>query len=339
MVRFITKRLLHSLFVVFGITIIIFLISRVVPGDPARMALGPRATQAAVDRLREEMHLNESLPVQYVHWLKGAVAGDFGNSLMTKRPVLVDIKEYLPRTVELALASSVLLVVGSVLLGTLAAAFRDSIFDNLIRVMSYVGVAVPSFVLAALFVLYFGYVNPVIPVLGQLSYGLVPPPTVTGLLTIDSLLVGNVRAFWDALSHLFLPALALSAGSMFQEARIIRTAITDNMNRDYRLFVQSYGISRTRIVVKYMLKPSVLPAVSMMGLDIAALMGNAFMVEMVFGWPGISRYGMQAMLNKDLNAISAVISVFGIIFVAVNIVVDLLSAYLDPRIRLEGCVE
>jgi peptide/nickel transport system permease protein len=298
------------------------------------MALGPRATQFAVDNLRREMHFDENLPVRYFYWLKGAIIGDFGNSLITKRPVLRDIKEYLPATLEMAVAAGIMLVVFSILLGTLAAAFRDSVIDNGIRLLAYAGVAMPSFVLAVFFVLYFGFINPIIPVLGRI--GRMPvPASITGFITIDSLLAGNFKAFGSALAHLFLPALALAAGPMFQEARIIRTSITDNMNRDYMLFVQSYGIPRPVIISKYMLKPSVLPAVSMMGIDIATLMGNAFMVETVFNWPGISRYGMTAMLNKDLNAISAVIIIFGAIFVITNIFVDILSVRLDPRIRRE----
>lgn len=334
--RYILKRLFHSIFVVFGLSIVIFLIARVVPGDPARLSLGPRATEAAVEALREEMHLNDSLPVQYAYWIKGAVTGDFGNSLLTKREVATDIAEYFPRTLELVLFSGILLVVFSILLGTIAATFRNSIIDNLIRVMSYVGVAVPSFVMAVIFVLYFGYINPILPVIGRLSSNIMTPPTITGFLLIDSLLAGNLSAFFDALKHLLLPASALALGPLFQEARIIRSTITDNMNKDYLLFVKSYGLPKRKCIGKYLLKPSVIPAVSTMGLDIATMMGNAFMVETIFNWPGISKYGMTAMLNKDLNAISAVIIIFGIVFVIVNILVDIIAAMLDPRIRLEG---
>lgn len=333
---YIFKRLLLSIVVLIGISIVIFLISRVVPGDPARMALGPKAPQFAVDALRTEMNLDKPLPVQYYCWLKGVVTGDLGKSLISKRPVAEDIAEFLPKTLELAFVSALFVIIFSIIFGALAAKNRDTWIDTLIRFLAYSGVAVPSFVLAVLFVLLFGYIWPVIPVLGQLSYGITPPPEITGFLTIDSLLAGNFEAFWDALQHLFLPALALALGPLFQEARIVRSAMTDNMAKDYYLASIGFGIPNRVIMGKYLLKPSLIPAVSVMGLDIASLMGNAFLVEVIFNWPGISRYGMEAMLRKDLNAISSVILIFGLIFILVNILVDIIVAYLDPRIRLGG---
>ena len=333
---YIFKRLLLSIVVLVGISIVIFVIARVVPGDPARMALGPRAPQFAVDALRAEMHLDKPLPAQYVFWIKGVMVGDLGVSIVTKRPVMQDIKEFLPRTLELALMSALMVVVLSILFGMLAANYRDRFLDAAIRILAYTGVAVPSFVLAVLFVLVFGYMWPVIPVLGQLSYGVQVPPHVTGFVTIDSLLAGKVDVFWNAVKHLFLPALALAMGPLFQEARIVRSAMTDNMSKDYIALARGYGMPTRVIMGKYLLKPSLIPAVSVMGLDIAALMGNAFLVEVIFNWPGISRYGMEAMLRKDLNAISSVVLIFGLIFIIINIIVDIIVAYLDPRIRLGG---
>ncbi|KUK10032.1 MAG: Binding-protein-dependent transport systems inner membrane component [Clostridia bacterium 41_269] len=333
---YVIKRLLYSIFVLVGLSIVIFVIARVVPGDPARLALGPRAPQFAVDALREEMHLDKSLPVQYFYWIKGVVTGNFGKSLVTKRNVMEDIAEFLPATLELVLMSALFVVVFSILFGALAARYKDSWVDSLIRVMAYTGVAVPSFVLAVIFLLLFGYIWPVIPVLGRLSAGIQPPPTITGLITVDSLLTGRMDVFFDAINHLILPALALAVGPLFQEARIVRSAMTENMGKDYLAAAVGFGIPDHVITGKYLLKPSLIPAVSVMGLDIASLMSNAFLVEVIFDWPGISRYGMEAMLRKDLNAISAVIIVFGLIFVVVNIIVDLIVAYLDPRIRLGG---
>ncbi|MEL7566604.1 MAG: ABC transporter permease [Dehalobacterium sp.] len=333
---YILKRMLLSVFVLIGLSIVIFLISRVVPGDPARMALGPRAPQFAVDALRAEMHLDQPLPSQYFSWAKGVMVGDLGKSLVTRRAVMEDVKEFLPATIELALVSAVLVIVFSILFGTLAAKYRDRWPDALIRVLAYSGVAVPAFVLAVLLLLLFGYIWPVIPVLGRLSYGVTPPPDITGLVMLDSLITGNLAAFWDGFKHVIVPAMALAAGPLFQEARIVRTAMTDNMGKDYLAAATGYGIPSRVIMSKYLLKPSLIPAVSVMGLDIASLMCNAFLVEVIFNWPGISRYGMEAMLRKDLNAISAVILIFGFIFVFVNIIVDVIVAYLDPRIRLGG---
>ncbi|WP_031514772.1 ABC transporter permease [Desulfofalx alkaliphila] len=334
--NYLLKRLLLSVFVLVGLSIVIFVIARIVPGDVARMALGPSAPQFAIEALEKEMHLDKPIPTQYYYWVKGVATGDLGQSLTTKRAVAEDIKEFLPATLELVMISAIIMIIFSILFGSLAAKYRDSWIDTLIRVMAYSGVAVPSFVLAVLLLLIFGYIWPVIPVLGRLSPGIMAPPTITGLITIDSLFTGNFTAFWDALKHLILPAIALSVGPMFQEARLIRSAMTDNMSKDYVAAVTGYGVPNRVIMHKYLLKPSLIPAVSVMGLDLASLMGNAFLVEVIFNWPGISRYGMNAMLQKDLNAISAVIIVFGLIFVIVNIIVDLIVAYLDPRIRLGG---
>jgi len=331
---FLFRRLLFSIVVLFGLSIVIFIIARVVPGDPARMALGPTAPEEVVQRLRQEMYLDKPLPEQYFIWIKGVLSGDFGRSLVTKRPVLEDIKEYLPATMELVFFAGILMVIFAILLGTLAARFKDTLVDGLIRVLSYFGVAIPAFVAAIVFMLLFGYSWPILPALGRLSPGMAPPANITGLLTLDSLVQGNFAAFWDAFKHLILPAVALSLGGLFQEARIARSSMVDNMYKDFLAAERGYGIPERVIMFKYLLKPSLIPCVSVMGLDFAALFGNAFLVEMIFSWPGISRYGINAMLNKDLNAISAVIIIFGAVFVVVNIIVDVIVAFLDPRIRL-----
>lgn len=333
-ISYIGKRLGQGIFVVIGISIVIFVISRIVPGDPARLALGPQAPKFAVDQLRKEMHLDKPLPVQYYYWIKGVIRGDFGISLNTKRPVKDDVVEFLPATLELAIFSGLIFVILAVILGILATKYRDTWIDNIIRAFSYVGIAVPAFVVAIILLLLFGYVWRIMPVLGRLSTEI--PIKITGFVTIDSLLTGDFGTFFDALKHLILPAFALALGPLFQEARILRAALIDNLNKEYISVATGFGLPSNLIMSKYLLKPSLIAVVSVMGLDFAALMGNAFLVEKIFNWPGISRYGVNAMLNKDLNAISAVIVVFGIIFVVVNIIVDIIIALLDPRIRLGG---
>ncbi len=312
----------------------LFIIARIIPGDPARMSLGPRAPQFAVDELRKEMHLDKSLPVQYLYWIKGVLQGDFGKSINTKRPVSTDIKEFLPATLELVLFSGIFLIILSILLGLLAAKYRDTLVDNMIRGLSYIGIAIPAFALAILLLLLFGYVWQVIPVLGRLSSGVAAPIHITGLFAFDSLITGNFTTFFDTLGHLILPALALATGPLFQEARLLRASLVDNMGKEYISVATGYGLPSRVIMTRYLLRPSFIPVVPVMGMDLASLMGNAFLVEKIFNWPGISRYGMNALLNKDLNAISAVFLVFGAIFLLVNIIVDIIVASLDPRIRL-----
>lgn len=333
-VTFITRRAVHSIFVLLGLSIVIFTISRIIPGDPARVAAGARAPEWVVDNLREQMHLNDSLPVQYGFWLSNALQGDFGMSLVTRRDVSQDIREFFPATFELALYSGVVMAVLGITLGAVSARHKDKWIDNVVRVISYLGVVTPSFVFAIIFLLIFGFALGWLPTIGRLSEGVPSPPTVTGLYTIDALLVGDLATFWDALQHIILPAMALAMGSMAQQARITRSSMSDNLTKDYIGAARALGVPERTIMSKFLLKPSLIPTISILGLDFAATMANAFLVELIFNWPGISRYGINAMLRKDLNAIAAVILVLGVVFIVVNIIVDIVVAQLDPRIRL-----
>jgi len=334
--RFLVRRVVHSVFVLLGLSIVIFVIARVMPGDPARMAVGARAPQWVVDRIREQMHLNDPLPVQYYYWLRGAVQGDFGLSLVTQRPVTTDIKEFFPASLELVLFSGLMAAVGGIGLGIVAARYKDTWVDNAVRVISYAGIVTPSFVFAILFVLLFGFTLNWFPIIGRLSEQTIAPPIRTGMVTVDALLSGRFDVFLDALRHMVLPALALAMGSIAQEARITRSSMADNLTKDYIAAARALGIAERSVMGKFLLKPSLIPTVSILGLDIAATFSIAFLVELIFNWPGLGRYGMTSMLHKDLNAISAVILVFGAAFVSINILVDIIVAWLDPRIRLRA---
>ena len=333
--QFILRRLLLAIFVLIGLSVLIFIIARVIPGDPARLALGPRAPVEVVEKLRQELHLDKSLPIQYWIWLTNVLHGDFGKSLVSRRPVSEDIKEYLPATLELVFFSALFMIFFAILFGTLAANNKDKWVDNLIRVFAYIGVSIPAFVLAIFFILIFGYAWPILPVLSRLSpqFNI---PRVTGFMIFDSLLAGNLNATWNAFIHLILPAVALALGGTFQEARITRSSMVDNLSKDFILAEKGYGIPKRIIMFKYLLKPSLIPTASVMGMDIAAMIGNAFLVEMIINWPGISRYGINAMLYKDLNAISGTVLIIGLGFVLTNIVVDIIVTFLDPSIRLGG---
>ncbi len=336
MLNFLVRRIIYSFFVLLGLSIVIFIIARIMPGDPARMAVGARAPQWVVDQIREQMHLNDPLPVQYGYWLADAVHGDFGLSLVTQRPVTADIREFFPASLELVLVAGLLSALGGIGLGTLSARYKDTWVDNVVRLFSYAGVVTPSFVFAIFFVLIFAWELKWFPVIGRLSEQTPAPPVVTGLITVDSLLAGQFGTFLDALKHLVLPALALAMGAIAQEARITRATMADNLSKDYIAAERALGISEREVTGRFLLKPSLIPTVSILGLDIASTFSIAFLVELIFNWPGLARYGMQSMLNKDLNSISAVILVLGAVFVVVNILVDIIVAQLDPRIRLSA---
>ncbi|MCD6262885.1 ABC transporter permease [Candidatus Bathyarchaeota archaeon] len=331
---YIAKRLFYSIFVLLGLSMFIFTLSRVVPGDPARLALGPLAPQWAVDQLREKLHLNDPLPVQYVIWLMNALRGDLGESIVSKRPVSQDVLTFFPASFELVMFSTIISVPLAILVGALAGRRANSIFDNIVRVFSYVGIAVPTFVWAVLALFLFGYLWKVLPIMGQLSVGIRRPPVRTGMMSIDALLAGRWDAFVDHLKHMILPALCMSVGRIAQEARLLRAGIIENLKKDYIVAAISYGIPERRVMMTYLLKPSLIPMVSIMALDLASSMGGSFIIETIFNWPGFGRYGMWAMLNKDLNAVVASVMIVGIFFALFNILVDVIIAYLDPRIRV-----
>ena len=334
--RFLLRRIAYSIFVLLGLSIVIFIIARIMPGDPARMAVGARAPQWVVDRIRASMHLDQPLPVQYYYWLGGALQGDFGLSLVTQRPVTSDIKEFLPASLELVFLAAVISSITGIGLGILSARYKDTWIDNAVRIFSYTGIVTPSFVFAILFVLLFGFTLNWFPIIGRLSENITAPPVRTGLVTIDALLAWQPQVFVNAIWHMVLPAVSLAMGSIAQAARITRSSMADNLSKDYIAAARALGIPERIVSGRLLLKPSLIPTISILGLDIAATISIAFLVELIFNWPGLGRYGMTAMLHKDLNAISAVILIFGAIFILANIIVDLVVAYLDPRIRLRS---
>jgi peptide/nickel transport system permease protein len=249
--------------------------------------------------------------------------------------VTTDLKAYIPATIELILISFFMsLVIGQVT-GVLAGYFRNSWFDGLSRLISYVGVATPAFAVAIFLLLIFTYILKLNPAVGRLSLTAAPPPRITSFLILDSVIAGKFGTALEGLRHVLLPAASLAVANIAQEGRITRTSIAENLQKDYVTAHTVYGIPRWSILFKYLLRPSLIPTVSVMGLAFAYQLSNAFLVELVFMWPGFSRYAVTVMLNKDLNAIVAVVLVIGVAFSVVNVIVDIVVSFLDPRVRLQ----
>ncbi len=330
------KKLGSYLLVLVGLSILIFVISRVAPGDPARLALGPNASESVVQALRQRMNLDKPYVVQYLLWLRDAVRLDLGESLQSRRPVIQDIREYLPATLEIVVIAAVWMVFWGLILGVLAAKFTGTWLDGVIRIFSYLGVVAPAFVWSIILMLLFAYVIPIFPSTGRVSLSMAAPKSVTGMYTIDYLLAGNIKGFKDAFRHLILPAIGLTFGGIAQSARITRSTMVENSLKDYILAQRAYGIPERKMLFKYWLKPSLIPTVSVTSLDIASIFGGAFLVEQLYNYPGLARYGIQAVLNKDLNAIAGVAMVLGCVFMIVNSLIDLVVAWLDPRVGLSG---
>jgi ABC-type dipeptide/oligopeptide/nickel transport system permease component len=305
------------------------------PGDPARLTLGPFATQKQVDALRHKMGMDKPLLLQYAGFIRGILHGDLGLSFQTRRSVTLDIKHYLPATIELVVMAIIWVLGVGVPFGVLAGRYKDSWLDNVSRVVAFIGVAVPPFVAGLIGQLIFSYGLGILPTTGRLSLLMTPPTKRTGLLLLDSLIAGNFAAFGDAFKHILLPSFAIAMTGIGQITRLTRGSVSDVLGKDYIEAARAFGIPNRYVTFKYMLKPSFIPPLTILGLTFASEIANAFLVEQVFGWPGMAKYGIQAILRKDFNAIMGVVLIVGLAFVVVNFIVDIIAGYIDPRIRIQ----
>ncbi|MCC7023281.1 MAG: ABC transporter permease [Thermomicrobiales bacterium] len=331
-VRLIVRRLIFLVFVLFGLSLITFGLSHVVPGDPARLMAGPRASKTAVAKIREKYGLDDPLPQQYANYIAGLTRGDLGTSFTTRRPVSEDLKRYLPATLELGLVAFVLSSVIGVPLGVISSVRRDKLPDHIARFVSISGLALPVFWLAimAQFV-FFGKLG-WLPDGARLPIGTDPPPQVTGLYTIDSLIAGDWGLFRLSVLHLLMPSVVLAYGSLAVVTRMVRGGMLEVLNQDYIRTARAKGISARSVILGHALKNALLPTVTSLGLEIGLLLSGAFLVEIVFSWPGIGRYAVDAIQRLDYNATMATTLVIALIFVLMNLFVDILYLFLDPRI-------
>jgi peptide/nickel transport system permease protein len=329
-------RLVASLVVLVGVSMLMFAIARVIPGDPARIALGPNATETQVQALRHERHLDEPIPVQYWEYVRELAHGNLGVSLYSNRPVREDIAQYLPATLELIFTAGLMMALIGIPAGVLSARYRGRWGDHVGRLASIMGVSTPAFVWGVILQLLFAYFWRLFPIEGRLAATLPPPPLVTGFIVIDSIFAGDGRALIDALHHLVLPALALAMAGIGQTARLTRASMVETYQKPFIEMAHAYGFRESRIANRYAFRPALVPVLTILGLDLAALLGNAFLVESVFGWPGLSRYGVEVILHKDLDAIVGTVLIIAAAFLIANIAVDLLVALVNPRIRLAG---
>lgn len=332
--QYFLKRIFVSIIVFFGVSIVIFCLARLIPGDPARIALGPFATKEMVEQLRETLHLNESIFIQYKIFIQQLFQGDLGLSTYTKRPVLTDVITYFPATFELVLMSGTLMILIGMPLGILSGKFKNTFIDHIARIISLLGVVTPSFLWAIILMLLFAFWMPILPVSERMNEMLDPPKLVTGLLLVDSLIEGNFIVFKDAFLHLILPGLAIAMPAIGNVARLTRTNLSDIYEKQYIEFAKSYSFSEYKIATKYALKPASIPTVTIIGLDFAFMLGNAFLVETVFVWPGIAKYGVEVILAKDLNGIIATALIITTFFLIINMLVDFFVLLLNPRITI-----
>ncbi|MFN4272993.1 MAG: ABC transporter permease [Aliihoeflea sp.] len=332
--EFLIRRLFGFIAVLLVLSLMIFVLARVVPGDPARMTLGPAASQAQVEAMRDQMGLNDPLPIQYLNFLSGAVQGDFGRSLISGRPVTQEVLALLPATLELVLATLFLMLLFGVPLGVLAARNQNRWPDTVLRLVSLIGVTMPAFLAAILLQLFAAYYLTDWPILGRMERGIGAPTGPTGLLTIDGLLAGRPDVTLTALQYMLFPAIALALSGIAQIMRITRSAMIEHQRRDHVQTLRSFGVPERVVTFRYLLKLSSVAPLTIMGLEFASLIGNAFVVEMVFAWGGFASHGLESILQKDLNAVMAVVMLSGVFFVVANLVIDVIIGFIDPRLRL-----
>ncbi len=330
--RLVVRRLLFMIFVLFGLSLITFTLSHLVPANPARLIAGPRASQETVAKIEKEYGLDQPLTTQYVDYITGVITLDFGQSFSTRKPVSEDLARYLPATIELGLYAFLVSTIIGIPLGVASAVRRDSWIDHISRIVSISGLALPVFWLALMTQFLFFSKLGILPDGRRLPDSVAPPPGVTGLYTIDALIAGQWHTFTTALEHLVMPVAVLAFGSLAVTTRMVRAGMLEVLDQDYIRTARAKGVAQPAVIRTHALKNALLPAVTSIGLQIGLLLSGAFLVEIVFSWPGVGRYAVNAILQIDYNAIMATTLVIAVIFVLLNLVTDILYLFLDPRI-------
>ncbi|HLW60072.1 MAG TPA: ABC transporter permease [bacterium] len=333
LLRYVARRAALTVFVLFGVTLITFVISHVVPADPVVAYLGEHAPPALVEKVRHQIGLDRPLPVQYAYYLRDLFHGNLGISIMDNRPVNQDLRQYLPATIELSTAAILVAIVIGIPTGTISALHKDRWPDQIARVFALGGTSLPVFYVALLLLglLYSRW--GVLPGPGQLGIYTQTPPHITGMVAVDALLSGDWDALRDALRHLVLPAFVLGYYSAGLITRMTRGSLLEVLRQDYVRTARAKGVGEQRVVLRHALRNALLPTVTVIGLTYGSLLSGAVLTETIFSWPGLGRYATNSVTNVDIPAVLGATLVIAIIYSGANLFVDILYAYLDPQIR------
>jgi peptide/nickel transport system permease protein len=332
---YIAKRIFHLALILLGVSVLVFLMLRMIPGDPARLLLGEYATEDDLARLRGQMGLDRSYPVQYGIYLAGLLQGDLGNSLRNGAPVAEEIAPRLMATLELAVAAMLIASFAGIAAGVISSVKQFSAWDYGSMVLALVGVSMPIFWLGLMLMYVLAVMFPVMPMMGRIGMGN-EPDVVTGLMLIDTLVAGEFGDFLDALHHLVLPAVTLATVPMAIVARITRSAMLEVLNKDYVRTARAKGMSEAVVVLRHALRNAFLPIVTVLGLNLGLLLGGAVLTETIFSWPGLGRYVVDSLMARDYAAVQGCILVFAALMAVINLIVDLVYVLLDPRIRVHA---
>jgi peptide/nickel transport system permease protein len=332
---YIARRLMLMVVAALGVTLISFVISHAVPADPIVSNLGQQASQRPeiVAAFKQRWGLDRPLYEQYFAFMGNLVRGDLGTSINTRRPIMADVSQFLPATVELSTVAILFALVVGLPLGTFAALHRDGPIDHLARLVSLVGVSIPIFWLATVSLVIFYAALQIAVGPGRLGPQIQPPPPRTGFLTVDSLLAGDLATFHSAVDHLMLPGIVLGSSVMGLITRVTRSSLLEVLGQDYVRTARAKGLVERLVIGRHALRNALIPTVTVLGLAYGSLLSGAVMTETIFAWPGLGRYAYQSAISNDFPAIMGVTFVIALIYIIVNLLVDMTYALLDPQIR------
>jgi len=333
MLKYLIKRLMLFVIVIFGVVTVTFFLSHVIPADPVGAILGENAPLELVEKMERELGLDLPLDQQYIRYLKGIINWDFGMSLRTQRPVSKDMRIYFPATMELAIFALFIAIIFGITIGIISAVKRNQLPDNISRVFSLVGISMPAFWLGLLFILILYYHLGLIPAGGRLSPSISPPPMVSGFYLLDSLIAGEFKTFWDALYHLLGPGLVLGWIQTAYICRVTRSSMLEVLNEEYIRTARVKGLKEKAVIFRHAFKNALIPVVTMVGISFGYLLEGSVLTETVFGYPGLGRYAVNSFLSLDLNSVIGSVTLIAICYALSNLIVDMLYAALDPRIK------
>jgi peptide/nickel transport system permease protein len=332
MASYLVRRLAGTVPVLLLISLLVFLLIHAAPGDPTLLLLGEETNAAEVARAKERWGLDQPLYVQYLKFLRSAAVGDFGRSFKYTEPVMRVIMTRLPATIELAVFAIIIATVLAIPLGVWAGSRPNSWIDNLGTTFGLFGISMPSFWLAIMLILLLAGVLNILPTSGRSTYGIAGPEQ-TGFYILDSIQQKNWRAVWDALTHIFLPALALGVNMLGILMRVTRSAILEVMNEDYVQTARAKGLREKRVVWRHVARNALIPVITVVGLELGTLLSGSIIVETVFSWPGSGSLLITALNARDYPLVTGLVMTYTAAFVSINLIIDGLYALIDPRIR------
>ena len=337
MLMMILKRMMMAVPSLIGVVIVTFLLTRALPGDPAAYFAGPAATTEAIQQIRVKLGLDKPLYIQFVRYVEDLAHGDLGNSLTTGQPVGQEIKTRLPASAELTLLGLIVSVLIAVPLGILAATRPNSLIDHTCRVIATAGVSLPVFFTGLILIYVFYYhLGWAPPPLGRLDIFYSPPPHVTGFYLIDSLIAGDGELFVAALKQLILPALTLAIFSLAPIARMTRASMLAVLSSDFVRTARASGLAPFTVVITYAFRNAMLPVITTLGMVFSFLLGANVLVEKVFAWPGIGSFAVEALIASDFAPVQGFVLTMAVMYVALNLLIDILYGVIDPRMRVEA---